>query len=69
MNQHQMKCCGLDSEWSLDMKGVAVNGGYGNIMYGERPLSWRHIGERNPDSRLPHHHKHLLKSDNGKQSQ
>lgn len=35
MNQHQMKCCGLDSQWSLDMKGVAVNGGYGNIMYGE----------------------------------
>lgn len=35
MNQHQMKCCGLDSQWSLDMKGVAVNGGYGNIMYRE----------------------------------
>lgn len=32
MNQHQMKCCGLDSQWSLDMMGVAVNGG---IMYGE----------------------------------
>lgn len=35
MNQHQMKFCGLNSQWSLDMKGVAVNGGYGNKMYAE----------------------------------
>lgn len=64
MNQHQMKCCGLESQWSLDMKGVAVNGGYSNIMYGEALVLTSY-----PDSRLPHHHKHLLKSDNGKQSQ